>query len=794
MLKRISKPQKRCGIALISFLMCTIFTFNVQAQQAVQSLSGTIVDQQSRYPIAHASIVLTIEGKQRSLSSKEDGSFRFANIPLGRFTLSCSHVGYQPQVISDVKLEAGKETQLTIELLEKVMQGKEVVITAQRERITDRQLSTASAEVFNSNDTRKYAGSRNDVSRMAANFAGVFSNNDSRNDIVIRGNAPSGLLWRIEGVDVPNPNHFAALGATGGPVSMINNSVLAQSAFYTGAFPAQFGNALSGAFDIRLRNGNAVKKEFYAQAGFSGLEAGVEGPFSKYSNSSYLLNYRYSIPALMKNIGISSGTGSGTPLYQDLTFKVNHPTKNAGVFTLFGLGGTSSIHFKGELSDTLNYYNDPYSNLKFTSSSLLIGTSHSYFFNENTSIKTILSATALQTGTWEDSLDRARVVYPHYRDISSEWKYAGAVSLNKKFSVKDRMTLGVTINALDFSLKDSVDNGNGTFKTLRNEEGTTFLYQSYWQWQHRFSDNLIFNGGAYYQALAFNHSSSLEPRAGLKFNTGKGTLSLAYGLHSQIQNMQAYFIKTPVGSGYNQSNRGLGFTKSNQLVFAWERTLLKGLHYKVEAYNQQLYDVPVEQRPSSLSLLNAGAEYGSLKMDSLINAGTGRNYGIEITTDKKFDNGGYFLSTISVFDSRFRGSDGVLRNTAFNGKYVFNCLAGKEWKISDKRTLAADIKITAAGGRMVTPVSLAASQAAHQAVYDTERAFEKQLKSYFRSDVRISYRSNGKHAMQEWFIDLQNISSNKNVFRELFDSRSNSMRTQYQLGFFPMLNYRIQIN
>jgi hypothetical protein len=156
------------------------------------------------------------------------------------------------------------------------------------------EMAVVSARSFTIDETERYAGSLGDPSRMAANFAGVTSVSDQRNDIVIRGNSPLGLLWRLEGLEIPNPNHFGSIGTTGGPISMLNINHLTNSDFYTGAFPAEYGNALAGAFDIRMRNGNNQKHEFMGQMGFNGFELGAEGPFSSNSQASYMANFRYS--------------------------------------------------------------------------------------------------------------------------------------------------------------------------------------------------------------------------------------------------------------------------------------------------------------------------------------------------------------------------------------------------------------------------------------------------------------------------------------------------------------------
>ena len=289
------------------------------AQQQVQILRGIVTDQQSKKGIRN--VTVSIPGTSLSTVADSTGTFIIEKVPLGRISVLITHLGYEPRELQKVVMEAGKETVLEIELLESLTTEMDEVVIVTKRKITSTQMATVSASEFNAEDTRRFAGSRNDVARMASNFAGVNSVNDGRNDIIIRGNSPLGLLWRLEGVDIPNPNHFGSLGLTGGPVGMLNNNLIGQSAFYTGAFPAQFGNATSGVFDVYLRKGNASKREFTAQVGFNGLELGAEGPFSKKSKASYLVNYRYSIPGLIKSLGVDVGTGAAVPSYQDISLK-----------------------------------------------------------------------------------------------------------------------------------------------------------------------------------------------------------------------------------------------------------------------------------------------------------------------------------------------------------------------------------------------------------------------------------------------------------------------------------------
>jgi hypothetical protein len=771
--------------------MMFLVTKAANSQNQVQTLRGKVIDQQSKNAIS--GVTIAVAGTQLATTSNNNGEFVITQIPLGRIELSVTHLSYEPASLKNILMEAGKETVLTIELLESlgVVQDS-IVVIAKREKFTTRQMATLSAVEFNAEDTRRFAGSRNDIARMASNFAGVNSVNDGRNDIIIRGNSPLGLLWRLEGIDIPNPNHFGSLGATGGPVGMLNNNVIGQSAFYTGAFPAQFGNATAGVFDLSLRKGNSAKKEFTAQVGFNGLEVGAEGPFSKKSAASYLLYYRYSIPGLISALGVDVGTGAAIPAYQDISLKLELPTKKAGHFSLFGMGGSSNIDFKGELKDTSNFYNDPYSNLYNASKMGVVGVKHIYFFNSTTSSVFTLAATGSQVITRQDSLDEARLPHKNYREDGREWRYVASLVINKKFSASDRLMAGITADQLHYSYRDSIRHWQHGFIPFLQERNKTLLTRAYLQWQHRFSKRFTLNSGVYGQLLALNATSALDPRLGLRYAAGsKSAITLAYGRHSQTQSLMTYFHETLENGIYKQTNRELGFTKSHHLVAGWEQSVANW-KYKLEAYGQLLKKVPVERHPSNWSALNIGAGYGAGLEDSLVNEGSGYNYGLEITAEKPFSKGYYALGTISLYDSKYKGSNKIRHNTVFNGSYLLNLLGGKEWRLNDMHTIAVDFKTVLAGGKRHTPIDVEASRQAGSAIYNEARAFELKTKGYFRLDIKLSYRMNNNKFMQEFFVDFQNVTNRKNVFNQWYDSRNEIIRTQNQLGFWPNFNYRIQ--
>lgn len=310
-----------------SLILFLFFAHGILAQ-GTQTIRGIITDAQSQSPVPGVTIVVLGSNPLNGTITDFDGAYKLENVPVGRVTLQVSYLGYETITLANLEVNSAKELVIDVKLVEQVKRVDEVVITAAPDKdkaLND--MATVSSRTLSMVEANKYSGTRSDPSRMAQNFAGVSGASDDRNDIIIRGNSPSGVLWRLDGIDIPSPNHFGTLGTTGGPVTMLNTNNLKNSDFLTGAFPAEYGNASAGVFDLQLRNGNNEKYEFLGQIGFNGFEFGAEGPFSKKSKASFIVNYRYSTLGLLSAIGINFGTGAAIPQYQDLTVKINAPTK-----------------------------------------------------------------------------------------------------------------------------------------------------------------------------------------------------------------------------------------------------------------------------------------------------------------------------------------------------------------------------------------------------------------------------------------------------------------------------------
>ena len=763
-----------------------------------QTFRGIVVDKQAQSPIPGVAVIVIGANPPRAIATNEEGKFSLEELPLGRSAIRFVYTGYKEKTIN-INLNSGKQIVMTVEMEENLNEIEEITIVAETDKTkSNNKSATVSARQFSVEDAQRYAGSRNDPARMAANFAGVSGANDSRNDIIIRGNSPLGVLWRLNGIDIPNPNHFGSLGSTGGPISILNTNSLDNSDFFTGAFPAEYGNATAGVFDLRMRPGNNEKHEFLGQVGFNGFELGAEGPFSKKKkNSSFLVNYRYSTLEVFKTLGINFGTGAAVPQYQDLTFNIVAPTKKFGKFQFYGIGGLSYISLPDSEKDkSENLYGYSGQDTWYWSNVGIVGMSHTYLLKKNAYTRFNLVSTIQTNKIIVDKVDTSfnpALKTPYYRNQSSNKRIATNFTYTKKFSARDNFNAAIYADIYNVLLVDSFNSGAG-FNTLRDFKGITTLLQAQITWQHKFSNQVNLTSGLHWQRLLLNASESVEPRLGLRWNVNKqNALSWGMGLHSQMQPLYIYFSSTklPDGTRY-ETNRNINFTRSAQAIMAYDVNLGNAARIKTEVYYQYIFDAPVKINPNYFSALNLGADFNSPNADSLVNIGLGKNYGIEFTLEKFFSRGYYYLLTGSVFQSTYKASDEQWRNTAFNGNYVFNALAGKEVKSkSGKHVWALDIKFTYAGGKRYLPVDLNASMLAQAERYVESQAFVPQFPYYFRMDLKPSYRLNLKKITLEWNVDFQNLTDHKNIFQQTYDVNTNSIRYDYQLGLFIIPQFRV---
>ncbi len=803
--REIMKNLIQSGIIVIIML----FALSSTAQNFTQTIKGQIVDKETQAPLPFVNVIIMNADLVKAVKTDLDGYYKIDEVAIGRVTLEANFEGFESKVYRNIELSSSKELILNIEMEESTVKIDAVVIVAKD--VKDRPLnktSTVSARMFSVEETKRYAGSNNDVSRMAMNFAGVYSSNNAINDIVIRGNSPGGVLWRLEGVDIPNPNHFGDGGATGGPVSMLNNNVLANSDFMTAAFPSEYGNALSGVFDLKMRNGNDEKHEFLGQMGINGFELGAEGPINRKKHSSYLVNYRYSTLGILQAMGVNLGTGIATPYFQDLTFKLNFPDNKFGTVSVFGLGGINNISLldsekdSTELIEEAEFFTGNFDTDIISENAMgVIGLTHKYLLSKSAYSKLTFAASSARNKGSEDSLstvDGANI--PRYRQNFNRTKYTTSLYLNKKFNAGNTVRIGSYAHYLSFNMTDSIYNAAfNQFETVIDYDGSTVLIQPYMQWQHKFNDKITLNTGLHYEYLTLNNSSSIEPRLGMKWAfTPKQSLNFGYGLHSQMAPVNFYYRQVLQADGtYTTPNTELDFTKSRHFVIGYDFLLSETIRLKAETYYQHITNAVIEAESSSYSLLNHSSITATIP-DSVTNKGTGFNYGVEITLEKFLDKGFYFLTTASLFESKYTGSDDVERSTVFDGGYVFNLLSGKEFELGKnkikskkRKMLKVDAKFNIAGGQRYTPIDIERSALSGITQYEDQNAFCEQFDDYFRFDLRAGFKLTGKKATQEWIIEVQNVTNKKNPLYKSYNITTGEVETINQLGLLPLLQYRI---
>jgi len=640
---------------VVLFISLVVISIFANSQQITQNIKGVVIDSQSEYPLAEASVVVLSDGQRYGAVTDFDGVYFVTNIPIGKVDIQAHYKGFVIQSFTQLNLVSGKELVVNFSLLEELESLDEVVIKAKRKR-ENVVFASASAASFNVEQTNKYAGSLNDVSRMAMNYAGVNGSDDSRNDIIVRGNNPGSLLWVIEGAAVPSPNHYSTSGSSGGPVSMLNTNTLSRSDFLSGAFPANFGNTTSAAFDLQFRKPNNTKTEFVGQLGFAGAELGIEGPFSKNKKASYLLNYRYSTLAIFDAMGLEMGLGTAVPKYQDVNLVVNIPTAKAGAFKVWAIGGISDIRFENKTEeDENNYINFDDSELLKSNKNIISGLSHQYFFNKNTSSKLSFSYSRIDEVVEVDTLSTDNGNYERFFDEQLTTSYSTVdAKINSKISAKDKVSGGMTYTnyGIDFKL-------NFVPFPLRNvsQQDQTGLASSYINWQHRFTDDLVLNSGLRYQYFTLNNQGAVEPRLGLKYQVLDQTgFNLAYGLHSNIHPLLSYFTKQELApQTYDYANKDMGFVKSHHFIFGWNQKIASKINLKTEVYYQYLFDVPISHDDVTYSIINSGYNDpggAQLSYEALFNEGEGKNMGLDMTIEYPLKNGLYALLTGSVYDSQ----------------------------------------------------------------------------------------------------------------------------------------------
>ena len=790
------------GAAVVMLLSPVVAGAQInQTNQATQTVRGQVCDVASGEPMI--GVTITVEnGTTMGVVSDADGNFVINNVPVGRHSVRATYIGYEPVLLKEQMVSSGKELVLTLRMRESISELGEVVVKPRvNKQLPLNEMAQVGARMFSVEEANRYAGGMADPARTASMFAGVAAGGVT-NGISIHGNSPQMLQWRVEGVEVNNPNHFAEITEAGGGIfTSLNGTVLANSDFLTGAMPAEYGNALSGAFDMKMRVGNNTKYEHAVQVGTLGVDFASEGPLVKGSKASYLVNYRYSFLEIAKKLH-AINMEKETLDYQDLSFKLNMPTEKAGTFAVWFTGLID--RYENEVPDmsdweTLWDMNDSWSNQK----NCAVGLNHTYRFKSGGTLRSSVAFTGTYRKLGMSNYERQRVgegtsgieqmiQTPCTDGRNSQWNVIISMQHQHKFSSRYTMQNGFEHQHLDFNTwLDWIHETGGPLYRVYESEGNTGLTRLYSSHKVALSRRLSTVAGVNVMWFNLNNQFLVEPRISVQYKTSpSSTISLAYAMNSRKESTDVYFV-TMAGKNPNED---LGLTRSHHISASFAQRLGENAMLKIEPYWQWLFDVPVE-KGTTYSILNHNQFYQDR---ALVNEGAGRNYGIDFTLERYLKDGLYGMFTATLFKSEYRDAQGEWHHSRHDRGWISNIVGGKEWMVgkSRKNVFGLNGRLTLMGGDRYTPIpeGITFEDVANRPdksipVVDGLDPFCAQMKTTVGYAFSLKYTINKLHTSHHFILEYLQM---KTFQGQTFDLKTHEIVDKYTSLTFPNIAYRVE--
>lgn len=778
------------GAAMTMLMLLSSSVMRAQTSQTTQTIRGQVCDIASGEPMI--GVTITVEnGITMATVSDIDGNFEIKNVPVGRHSVRASYIGYEPVLLKEQLVSSGKELVLNLRMRESISELGEVVI---KPRVNKQQplneMAQVGARMFSVEEATRYAGGMADPARTASMFAGV-ATGGATNGISIHGNSPQMLQWRVEGVEVPNPNHFAEITEAGGGVfTSLNGTVLANSDFLTGAMPAEFGNALSGAFDMKMRVGNNTKFEHALQVGTLGVDFASEGPLGKGSKASYLVNYRYSFLEIVKKLH-AINMEKETLDYQDLSFKLNMPTTKVGTFALWFTGLIDN--YENEVPDvsdweTLWDSNDSWSRQR----NCVVGLNHTIRFKNGGSLHSSVAFTGAYRKLGVNNYDELMTKTPCMDGRNSQWNVIISTQHQHKFSSRYTMQNGFEHQHLDFNTwLDWIHETDGPLYRVYESEGNTGLTRLYTNHKVALSSRLSAVAGVNVMWFNLNNQWLVEPRVSVQYKTSpSSTFSLAYALNSRKESTDTYFVMM----ADKNPNENLGLTRSHHISASFAQRLGENAMLKIEPYWQWLFDVPVEQG-STYSILN---HRNFFQDRALTNEGAGRNYGIDLTLERYLKDGFYGMLTATLFKSEYRDAQGEWHHSRHDRGYITNILGGKEWMVgkTKKNVFGLNGRLTLMGGDRYTPITEGITfedimKRPDKSIPEVDGLdpYSEQKGMNIGYAFSVKYTINKKHTSHHFILEYLQM---KTFQGQTFDLRTHEIVDKFTSLTFPNIAYRVE--
>jgi hypothetical protein len=774
----MSMPKMRrrgapCVLVLFGSLLATAAAADTAAREGV--IVGQIVNQVTGRSVP--GVVVLVEETAAQAESDGDGRFLIAGQPVGTYRLSVTHARYAPVRKTDVVVNADRETSVVIELLELPALKESVQVSASSfERLPD---VANSAHVMSYEEIRRAPGALGDVGRMVQALPGVASHQDDRNDIIARGGSPIENLVTVDGIEVPNVNHFASQGASGGAISMLSAETISGATFIAGGLPSQYGNRLSSALEIALREGSRRRLQVESDLGLGGAGLILEGPLGK--RGSWLVSARRSYLDLVAG----AFSKSAIPLYSNYLVKAVHDLGGWGRLSLLSLGGTDAFN---ELGSTISADDPEAHSVDMSSWRSVTGLNLQTFLGA----RGVLNASASYAlgGYRVDDQERALG-----RITSSNRSSEGEATLRSDLTLQlaPRVALRAGLAAKRFSSHYDLDQPGGwqndfsadprrvnAFTT--DARDATDQEGGYAQLTLSPHPRLDLNFGGRVDRYGFARQWAATPRASALVRLGRGiALSTTYGRYSQMPPF-------PLMVGLPE-NRSLSLMRADHAIVGLDIVPRADLKLTIEAYDKRYRDYPVSIENPFLSLASMAGFYDINEiLMPMTSRGSGKARGIEFALQKKLTRAIYGQVSYAYSRTEHRALDGVWRLSGYDLPHVLSLVAGvrlsQRWEVSTKFAYSS--------GRPVTPLREQESREQNRSIFDAERLFTERGPAYHRLDLRADRRFHRPWGTVTLYLEGDNLYDRKNVLRYVWNANARRLDSEAQLSLLVLGGLTVQ--
>lgn len=757
------------------FILFIIILSAVSYSQDKGIINGTVTDRETQNTITDA-IVEIVELNKKAASDAR-GKFEFKDVPYGTYQLKISCVGYETVVKTDIVVLSSRPANVTVELLLSNISTDVIDVEGKYfQKSTDESTSNYNLDF---EEVRRAPGAVEDISRMVQILPGVSPANDQRNDLIVRGGSPAENLTMIDGIEIPNVNHYPTQGSTSGPIGMINVKLINDVDFSTGGFSARYGDKLSSVMNISFREG--YRKRFLTDinlstAGFGGV---FEGPLFTQKGS-----FVFSIRKSFLNLIRGAIRLAAVPDYWDFNLKTVYDFGKNTKLTFVGVGGLDKISFDGEASEISD--DNPYGKAKGDQKQFTAGFNLKNLFKKGY-VQTVVANSTAYTNIENRDL-RTDAMKFYYDSFESDFN--AKTELFYQINSTNNIIFGGGARYIKFNYDNYFNSDTTSFGYIIPEINVSqddkfYKGSAFAQYTLKLlSNKLIFNAGLRYDYFSgINEKNAISPRVGVSYSLlPNTTISASSGIYHQAP--EYIWLMSDV------MNKDLKFMKANHYVVGVEQLIGSDMRFSIEGYYKDYKNYPVSVLIPTYVLISGGTENGpNLLFGGAVSKGIGYSRGIDISLHKKLTGSGFYgMLNYSLSESKVTGLEGGEKPGSFDYRHNMTLIAG--YQLANDWLIGLKFRYTT--GRPYTPIDELASTSAGREVSDFANFNGARYKDYNRLDIRVDKKWNFKNWSIVSYIELQNLFNTENVYQYFWNEYKNEKSTIYQWAFLPVGGFSIQ--